>query len=76
MLLTVDLNQTEKRTNTISQMRMSILNTATTEQMGQGIVSFFVCSKSTNQERSFDRAIVIPLYFTLSLSISPLPDAR
>ena len=24
-------------------MRMSILNTATTEQMGYGIISFFVC---------------------------------
>ena len=42
---------TEKRNNTISQMRlrsvfkmrMSILNTATTEQMGYGIISFFVC---------------------------------
>ena len=43
---------TEKRNNAISQMRlrsvfkmrMSILNTATTEQMGYGIISFFVCS--------------------------------
>ena len=42
---------TEKRNNLISQMRlrsvfkmrMSILNTATTEQMGYGIISFFVC---------------------------------
>ena len=42
---------TEKRNNTISQMRLrsvfkmrtSILNTATTEQMGYGIISFFVC---------------------------------
>ena len=42
---------TEKRNNTISQMRlrsvfkmrMSILNTATTEQMGYGSISFFVC---------------------------------
>ena len=58
MLLTVDLNQTEKRTNTISQMRlgsvfkmrMSILNTATTEQMGQAGFSFFVYTKSKNQE--------------------------
>ena len=41
---------TEKRNHTISQMRlrsvfkmrMSILNTATTEQMGYGMVSFFV----------------------------------
>ena len=47
---------TEKRNNTISQMRlrsvfkmrMSILNTATTEQMGYGIISFFVCFLSTN----------------------------
>ena len=43
---------TEKRNNIISQMRLrsvfkmriSILNTATTEQMGYDIVSFFVCS--------------------------------
>ena len=43
---------TEKRNTTISQMRlrsglkmrMSILNTATTEQMGYGSISFFVCS--------------------------------
>ena len=42
---------TEKRNTTISQMRLrsvfkirtSILNTATTEQMGYGIISFFVC---------------------------------
>ena len=42
---------TEKRNNTISQMRLrsvfkmriSILNTVTTEQMGYGIISFFVC---------------------------------
>ena len=42
---------TEKRNHAISQMRlrsgfkmrMSILNTATTEQMGYGMVSFFVC---------------------------------
>ena len=30
-------------------MRMSILNTATTEQMGYGSFSFFVYTKSTNQ---------------------------
>ena len=54
--LIVDLEQSEKRNNTISQMRlrsvfkmrMSILNTATTEQMGQGLISFFVYIKSTN----------------------------
>ena len=42
-------------------MRMSILNTAPTEQMGYGILSFFVYIKSTNQDlflcdmRSFRR---------------------
>ena len=47
----------KKRKNTISQMwlrsvfkmRMSILNTATTEQIGYSILSFFVYTKSTNQ---------------------------
>ena len=42
---------TEKRNHAISQMRLrsgfkmriSILNPATTEQMGYGIISFFVC---------------------------------
>ena len=34
---------TEKRNNVISQMRLSVLNTATTEQMGYDIISFFVC---------------------------------
>ena len=51
----------EKRNNTLSQMRlrsvfkmrMSILNTATTEQMGYGIISFFVYTKSTNQKFYF-----------------------
>ena len=46
----------KKRKNTISQMRLrsvfkmrtNILNTATTEQMGYGIFSFFVYTKSTN----------------------------
>ena len=58
---------TEKRNNTISQMwlrsvfkmRTSILNTATTEQMGYGIISFFVCFPQMNQ-------IVIHIYFTES----------
>ena len=48
--------QSEKRNNTISQMRLrsvfkmrtSILKTATTEQMGYGIISFFVYTKSIN----------------------------
>ena len=34
-------------------MRMSILNTATTEQMGYSIFSFFVYTKSTNQNSSY-----------------------
>ena len=46
----------KKANDTISQMRLrsvfkmqiSILNTATTEQMGYGIISFFVYPKSTN----------------------------
>ena len=45
-----------KKNNAISQMRLrngfkmriSILNPATTEQMGYGIISFFVCFLSTN----------------------------
>ena len=48
---------TEKTNNTISQMwlrsvfkmRTSILNTATTEQMGYGTISFFVCFPLMNQ---------------------------
>ena len=56
MLLNRRFRQSEKRNNTLSQMRIrsvfkmrtSILNTATTEQMGQGIISFFVYTKSTN----------------------------
>nr|WP_300653103.1 hypothetical protein [uncultured Anaerobutyricum sp.] len=38
------------RLRSVFKMRMSILNTATTEQMGYGIVSFFVYTKSTNQK--------------------------
>ena len=48
---------TEKRNNPISQMRLrsvskmrtSILYTATTEQMGYGFISFFVCFPLMNQ---------------------------
>ena len=47
----------KKRNNALSQMRlrsgfkmrMSILNTATTEQMGYGMVSFFVCFPLMNR---------------------------
>ena len=38
------------RFGSILKMRMSILNTATTEQMGYGMVSFFVYTKSTGQD--------------------------
>ena len=52
---------TEKRNNTLSQMRLrsvfkmrtSILNTAITEQMGYGIISFFVCFPLMNQIVNF-----------------------
>ena len=48
--------KTKKRNTAISQMRLrsvfkmrtSILNTATTEQMGYGSISFFVYTKSAN----------------------------
>ena len=32
------------RLRSVFKMRISILNTATTEQMGYGSISFFVCS--------------------------------
>ena len=38
------------RLGSVFKMRVSILNTATTEQMGYGIVSFFVYTKSTGQD--------------------------
>nr|WP_300655116.1 hypothetical protein [uncultured Anaerobutyricum sp.] len=31
------------RLRSVFKMQMSILNTATTEQMGYGMISFFVC---------------------------------
>ena len=36
------------RLRSVFKMRISILNTAITEQMGYGIISFFVYTKSTN----------------------------
>ena len=61
---------TEKRNNTISQMRLrsvfkmraSILNTATTEQMGYGIISFFVYF-SPNESNSyfFYFGVIVPM---------------
>ena len=38
------------RLRSVFKMRMSILNTATTEQMGYVMFSFFVYTKSTKQE--------------------------
>ena len=58
---------TEKRNTTISQMRLrsvfkmriSILNTATTEQMGYDIVSFFrLFSPNKSDEISSEQAVV------------------
>ena len=37
------------RIRSVFKMRTRILNTATTEQMGYGIISFFVYAKSTRQ---------------------------
>ena len=39
-------------------MRMSILNTATTEQMGYGSFSFFVYTKSTDPYRLYQSLLV------------------
>ena len=66
---------TEKRNNTISQMRLrsvfkmrtSILNTATTEQMGYGIISFFVCSLINEIVKSFCFNSQFVLSYGLSL---------
>nr|WP_300650777.1 hypothetical protein [uncultured Anaerobutyricum sp.] len=41
------------RLGSVFKMRTSILNTATTEQMGYIIFSFFVYTKSTNQDLLF-----------------------
>nr|WP_300651785.1 hypothetical protein [uncultured Anaerobutyricum sp.] len=37
------------RLRSVSKMRISILSTATTEQMGYGNISFFVCFPLINQ---------------------------
>ena len=63
---------TEKRNNVISQMRlrsgfkmrMSILSTATTEQMGYGMVSFFVCFLQTNEIVNYSFSIPRDIYFS------------
>ena len=80
ILTNCGFGQSEKRKNTISQMRLrsvfkmrtSILNTATTEQMGYGIFSFFVYTKSTNQylNSSPVSCSYASLYFATVLSIT------
>ena len=42
------------RLGSVFKMRTSILNTATTEQMGYIIFSFFVYTKFTNQDLIFN----------------------
>ena len=67
---------TEKRNNTISQMRLrsvfkmrtSILNTATTEQMGYGIISFFVCFPLMNQIVNLFYFDFYSMFFPASIS--------
>ena len=46
------------------KMRMSILNTATTEQMGYGMVSFFVCLFQTNEIVNYSFSIPQDIYFS------------
>ena len=68
---------TEKRNNIISQMRlrsvfkmrMSILNTATTEQMGYDIISFFVCFP-LNESKSY------PCIFSIRRAVSSVSFFR
>ena len=65
----VDLVQTKKEILAypicsivaVFKMLIRILNTATTEQMGYGIFSFFVYTKSTNY---YSNAITAPSYFS------------
>ena len=42
-------NTSQMRLRSVFKMRMSILNTATTEQMGYDSISFFVCFPLMNQ---------------------------
>ena len=74
LILSFWYQNTEKRNNALSQMRlrsvfkmrMSILNTATTEQMGYGIISFFVYTKSTN---SYFLLFLLPLRACLYIKL-------
>ena len=68
------------RLRSVFKMRMSILNTATTEQMGYGIFSFFVYTKFTNQKLSFyifqsfilSTSIVVVLCLLLSFPLETI----
>nr|WP_300649222.1 hypothetical protein [uncultured Anaerobutyricum sp.] len=48
------------RLRSVFKMRMSILNAATTEQMGYGIVSFFVYFLQMNQ---FNVSFILPVRY-------------
>ena len=56
------------RLGSVVKMRMSILTTATTEQMGYGSFSFFVYTKSIYE--SLCNLNMIVDIFTLSLNVS------
>ena len=55
------------RLGSVFKMRMSILNTATTEQMVYGIISFFVYIKSTNQDFRLREVECFLFYFMESI---------
>ena len=48
------------RLGSVFKMRTSIINTATTEQMGYIIFSFFVYTKSTNQSLVDKDMLLLP----------------
>ena len=52
-------NTSQMRLGSVFKMRTSIINTATTEQMGYIIFSFFVYTKSTNQSL-VDKDMLLP----------------
>ena len=77
LILSFWYQNTEKRNNALSQMRlrsvfkmrMSILNTATTEQMGYDIISFFVCFP-LNKSKSY------PCIFSIRRAVSSVSFFR
>ena len=67
------------RLGSVFKMRMSILNTATTEQMGCIIFSFFVSSPVVSRSRAMYESVILiyfPLHFkdVLPESFIYLPD--